>query len=66
MSLDDLAFVIRRKREVMQLTQRELAERSGIHLRSINNLESAKGNPSWDTLVKLAEVLKLEIVVRPQ
>lgn len=64
MNLEELAFTYRRKREVMGMTQKELAERSGVHLRSINKLESAETNPSWDTLSKLAEVLKLELLVR--
>jgi len=50
----------------MGMTQQELADRSGIHLRSINNIEGGKTNPSLDTLLKIAEVLKLEVIVRTQ
>jgi transcriptional regulator with XRE-family HTH domain len=64
MDIKDLAFVMRRRREELGITQAELAERSSIHLRSINLLESGKANPSWDTLQKLTEVLKMEIIVR--
>ncbi len=64
MQLEDIVFVMRRRREELGLTQIELSERSGVHLRSINNLESGTGNPSLETLNKLTEVLKLEIIVR--
>ncbi len=64
MNTEDLGFTYRKRREALGLTQKELAEMSGVHLRSINNIEGGKANPSWDTLVKLAEVLKLEILVR--
>lgn len=64
MNLEDFAFVIRRRREENDLTQQELAQRSGVHLRSINAIESGKANPSFSTLEKLAEVLNLELILR--
>lgn len=64
MNTDELAIIFKRKREALTLTQKELSDMSGVHLRSINNIESGKSNPSWDTIIKLAEVLKLEILIR--
>lgn len=64
MTIQDLSFTLRRRREELGLTQMELSERSSVHLRSINNIESSKANPSFETLNKLAEVLKMEIIVR--
>ena len=62
----EIAVVVRKKRDLMNITQQDLAFRSGVHLRSINNIEGGKGNPSLDTLLKIAEVLKLEVIVRSQ
>lgn len=62
----EIAVVVRKKRDQMGITQQDLAFRSGVHLRSINNIEGGKGNPSLDTLLKIAEVLKLEVIVRSQ
>lgn len=62
----EISVIIRKKRDQMGITQQDLADRSGIHLRSINNLEGGKANPSLDTLLKIAEVLKLEVIVRSQ
>lgn len=64
MDIEEIAVVIRKRRDVLGLTQQDLASRSGVHLRSINNLEGGKGNPSLDTLLKVAEVLRLELIVR--
>lgn len=66
MNVAEISVVIRKKRDLMGITQQDLASRSGVHLRSINNLEAGKGNPSLDTLLKIAEVLKLELIVRSQ
>jgi transcriptional regulator with XRE-family HTH domain len=66
MDISEIALVIRKKRDLMGITQQDLAFRSGVHLRSINNIEGGKGNPSLDTLLKIAEVLKLEVIVRSQ
>jgi transcriptional regulator with XRE-family HTH domain len=66
MDTSEIAVAIRKKRDLMGITQQDLAFRGGIHLRSINNIESGKGNPSLDTLLKIAEVLKLEVIVRSQ
>lgn len=66
MDISEIASVVRKKRDLMGITQQDLAFRSGIHLRSINNIEGGKGNPSLDTLLKIAEVLKLEVIVRSQ
>ncbi len=64
MDIEEIAVVIRKKRDLLNITQQDLATRSGVHLRSINNLEGGKGNPSLDTLLKIAEVLRLELIVR--
>ncbi len=64
MDILEIGSVFRRRREQLQLTQKELAQRSSVHLRSINNVEGGLSNPSLDTLYKLAETLRLEIIVR--
>ena len=51
MNIEEIAIVIRKKRDLLNITQQDLATRSGVHLRSINNLEGGKGNPSLETLL---------------
>ena len=49
-------------REVRGLSQRQLAERTGLHYVHIARLELGQGNPTVSTLVTLAEALELEVV----
>jgi predicted transcriptional regulator len=39
MDISEISVVIRKKRDLMGITQQDLAVRSGVHLRSINNIE---------------------------
>ena len=43
------------------VTQEQLAEISGVGLRTLKALESDKSNPTYETLSKLAEVLGMEL-----
>jgi transcriptional regulator with XRE-family HTH domain len=49
------------RRESLQVTQDTLADISGVSLRALKLLESGKGNPTLETLSKLAEALGLEL-----
>jgi transcriptional regulator with XRE-family HTH domain len=49
------------RRESLQVTQDTLADISGVSLRALKQLESGKGNPTLDTLSKLADTLGLEL-----
>ena len=64
MHLDKLIKAIKERREVMQVTQKTLAELSGVGLRTLKQLESGKGNPTLLTLHKLADVLGMEICLK--
>lgn len=55
---------IKERREVLNITQAELAEFSGTSLRFIRSMEQGKANPSIKTLNKIAEILGCEIVVK--
>jgi transcriptional regulator with XRE-family HTH domain len=46
---------------MLSVTQEHLAELSGVGLRTIKEIESGKGNPTFVTLSKLASVLGMEI-----
>lgn len=52
------------------LTQKELAERTGIHQADISKLENGTRNPSVNLLKRLAEgldmMLKIEFVPKPK
>lgn len=52
---------LKARREQLGVTQEQLAELAGVSLRTIKALDSGKGNPTLSTLVKLADVLGMEL-----
>ncbi len=61
MHSEKLIQTIKERREMMRVTQETLAELAGVGLRTLKQLESGKGNPTLETLQKLADVLGMEI-----
>lgn len=61
MHFENLIEAIKKRREMMRVTQETLAELSGVGLRTLKQFESGKGNPTLQTLQKLADVLGMEI-----
>ena len=56
--------VIKERRSILGLTQKDLSDYTGLSVRFIKSVECGKGNPSVATLKKIAEVLGLEIVIK--
>lgn len=59
-----IAKLVRDKKKCLNITQNDLAEITGIGLRTIKNIESGKGNPTLNTLNKIFEALGMELIVR--
>jgi transcriptional regulator with XRE-family HTH domain len=57
----ELIQTLKERREALRVTQEHLAELSGVGLRTLKSIETGKGNPTIDTLAKLADVLGLEL-----
>jgi transcriptional regulator with XRE-family HTH domain len=49
------------RREELGVTQEQLSELAGIALRTVKQLDAGKGNPTVSTLMKLADVLGMEL-----
>lgn len=60
MNKEYLGRTIRERRKVLKVRQEDLAEISGVALRSIISIERGEGNPSLETLLKLTKVLGME------
>lgn len=56
--LSSFAFVVRRRRTELGLTQEELAHRAGVSMRYISLLETQKHQPTLDTIRGLSEGLE--------
>ena len=61
MHQDRLIKTIKERRETLKISQENLAELSGVGLRTLKHFESGKGNPTVNTLEKLADVLGMEL-----
>lgn len=61
MHLSELILELKKRRETLNVTQEHLAEISGVGLRTLKQFESGKGNPTLQTLYKLAEALGLKL-----
>ena len=52
---------VKDRRILLGITQQDLSDISGVALRTIKQIETGKGNPSINTLTKIAEVLGMSI-----
>jgi transcriptional regulator with XRE-family HTH domain len=55
---------IKLRREFLKLSQQDLAEMSGVNTRTIHQVENGTGNPSIQTLEKLATILGMELIIQ--
>ena len=56
--------VVKERRKELGISQVDLAEMSGLSLATIKNIERGEGNPSYETISRLLEVLGMEISFR--
>ncbi len=61
MSALEIGELIRERRGILRLQQKDLAELAEVSLRTIIQVENGEGNPSLNTLNKLARVLGMEV-----
>ena len=61
MHQQDIIEALKKRRITLQVNQETLALLSGVSLRTVKQFESGKGNPTLETLQKLADVLGLEL-----
>ncbi|MCU4157745.1 helix-turn-helix transcriptional regulator [Carboxylicivirga sp. A043] len=64
MHFSELIKTIKARREMLQVNQEMLAELSGVSLRTLKQFESGKGNPTLQTISKLADALGLELTLQ--
>lgn len=56
--------MIKSRRKTLAISQSDLAEMAGVGLATVKDIERKKGNPSMSTVLKIFEVLGMEIVFR--
>ena len=63
MNLVQVGETIKQRRQRLDIRQNDLAELSGVGLRTLIAIENGKGNPSFETLTKIVDVLGLELTL---
>ncbi len=56
-----LAYKIKYARDLKELSQEQLSEKSGVSINTIRTLEQGVGNITLKNLYKIAEVLELNL-----
>lgn len=64
MHFENLINTVKERRENLKVNQENLAKLSGVGLRTLKQFESGKGNPTLQTIQKIAEVLGLEVCLK--
>lgn len=65
-ALDNLSELLRRRRRELGVTQADLARLAGLSLHGVNDIETGKGNPTLESLLKILDALGLRIVIQPE
>lgn len=56
-----LSNIFKERRQVLGISQLDLAEMANVGIATVKSIECGKANPSIHTIEKLAEVLGLEL-----
>jgi transcriptional regulator with XRE-family HTH domain len=63
-ALMDFYDIIKDRRVLLNIIQKDLADISSVSLWTNKAIEKANGNPSIDTLRKIADALGLELIMK--
>ena len=59
--MERIGMLIKERRKELGINQQELADLAGVGINSLVAIERGKGNPSLKTLLRILDVLGLEI-----
>ena len=63
MNSREIGHTIKERRKFLKVKQEDLADISGISERTLRAIESGEANPELNSLLKLCEVLGMEIKI---
>ena len=64
MKLHEMGEMIEERRGLLRLRQEDLSEMSEVNMKTIQQIGLGKGNPSYVTLIKIFQILGLEIQLK--
>ncbi|MBT3169752.1 MAG: helix-turn-helix transcriptional regulator [Candidatus Cloacimonetes bacterium] len=59
----EIGIIIKNRRKILAITQKDLSEITEVALHTVSDIESGKGNPTIAVLSKICDVLGLDIQV---
>jgi len=63
MNKEAIGKYIIERRDVLRVSQREVAKLAGVSVHTLSNLETGSGNVTIETLMKVASILGLKISI---
>ncbi len=60
----DIGTVIKERRALLEISQQDLSDYSGVGISTVKDLERGVGNPSLQTLQKILDVVGMEMVLQ--
>ena len=61
MDIKDIGRIIKERRVFLKVNQEDIAEISGISVRTLRDIEKGKTNPEFKSLLTILEVLGLQL-----
>jgi transcriptional regulator with XRE-family HTH domain len=61
MNIETIAKRIRKRRSILAVDQKTVAELSGVSIHTLSDIESAKGNPSIKTICRIPDTIGLDM-----
>ena len=62
--MENVGNVIKERRKVLSITQRELADLAGVGINTLTKIERGKANPSLKVMASILNTLGLEMDIR--
>jgi len=64
MNMETTGELVRKRRAVLGIDQRDLARISGVSIHTISDMEAGKGNPTVTTLARILDAVGMELHVQ--
>jgi len=63
MDVKEIGSTVRERRKFLKITQEDLGDIAGISERTLRDIEKGLANPELESLMKLCDVLGLELTI---
>ena len=64
MDKEKFGRLMKQRRKILGINQKDLSEISDVALHTISDIESGKGNPTFGVITRLCDVLGMELIIK--